>query len=125
MLSFTLRRLAAFIATLFATSLVVFLVLEVLPGDPALLMLGIDAQPDAVAALRAKLGLDRPAVERYVVWMAGLLRGDLGVSHTYGTSVSELIGERLVVTLPLALIAMGLTTILALTLGIYAASKHN
>ena len=125
MLSFTLRRLAAFLATLFATSLVVFLVLEVLPGDPALLMLGIDAQPDAVAALRAKLGLDRPPVERYLVWMAGLLRGDLGISHTYGTSVAELIGERLVVTLPLALIAMSLTTMIALTLGVYAASKHN
>lgn len=125
MTSFVLRRLTAFLATLLATSLVVFLVLEVLPGDPALLMLGMDAQPDAVASLRAKLGLDRPPVERYFVWLAGLVQGDLGVSHTYGTSVSELISERLVVTLPLALISMALTTVFALTLGLYAASKHN
>jgi peptide/nickel transport system permease protein len=125
MLAFLVRRLGTFLATLFATSVVVFLVLEVLPGDPALLMLGIDAQADALQALRTKLGLDRPPLERYVVWMAKFVVGDLGISHTYGVPVSELIGERLVVTLPLALISMALTTVFALTFGVFAAARHN
>jgi peptide/nickel transport system permease protein len=118
------KRLAGFIATLAAASLVVFLVLEVLPGDPAQVMLGTAARPEQVAALRAELGLDRPAPERYLAWVGGMLRGDLGRSYTYEVPVAELIGDRLLVTVPLALLAMGLTTAIALTLGIYAAAHQ-
>ncbi len=121
---FLLRRFVTLIGTLLAASLVVFLVLEVLPGDPAQVMLGVDAQPDTVEALRRKLGLDRPPVERYVAWLVGLVTGDLGISYTYSVPVSELIGERLVLTVPLALIAMALTVAIALALGLYAASHH-
>lgn len=121
---FLLRRFVTLIGTLLAASLVVFLVLEVLPGDPAQVMLGVDAQPETVEALRHKLGLDRPPVERYLAWVGGLATGDLGVSYTYSVPVAELIGERLALTVPLALIAMALTVAIALTLGLYAASHH-
>src|SRR5690606_35532256 len=103
MLLFLMRRLVALGATLIATSLVVFVALEILPGDPALTILGVDAPPSAVEALRDRLGLDRPAVERYVHWVSGLLVGEMGLSYTYSTPVGELIVERLAVTAPLAL----------------------
>jgi peptide/nickel transport system permease protein len=122
---FLAKRLAILIATLLATSLVVFLVLEILPGDPAQVMLGIDAQPETLAALRSQLGLDRPAVARYLVWLASLVTGDLGISYTYSVPVAQLVLERLAITLPLAVMAMALTTVLAIALGVYAASHHN
>ncbi len=122
---FLLRRLAAFLLTLWATSIVVFVALEVLPGDPALTILGVDAPPSAVEALRQKLGLDRPAVERYFAWLGGLFTGELGTSYTYSTPVAELIADRLALTVPLALLAMALATLLALALGLYAAARHN
>jgi len=121
---FLAKRLVGFVATLAAATLLVFLVLEVLPGDPARVMLGVEAQPESVRALRAELGLDRPAAERYLAWVGGLVRGDFGVSYTYHVPVVELVGERLAVTVPLALIAMALTSVLALGLGVYAASHR-
>src|SRR4051794_10993803 len=124
MISFLLRRGAGFAATLVAASLVVFVVLEVLPGDPAQVMLGTDASPDTVAALRAQLGLDRPAPLRYLAWVGGLLTGDLGTSYTYHVPVGELVGDRLAITVPLALLAMAPPAGLALTLGVYAASRE-
>ena len=125
MIGFLGRRLLALGLTLWLASLVVFIVLEVLPGDPALLMLGVDARPDTLAALRAQMGLDQPAPVRYLAWIGGLLTGDLGVSHTYGVPVAELIRDRLVVTAPLAALAMLVSTAVALPLGLLAASKRN
>ena len=122
---FLLKRLATLVATLIGASIVVFAVLEILPGDAALIMMGPDAAPEAVRALATKLGLDRPPLERYVAWIGGMVTGDLGLSYTYSSPVSELIWERLAVTVPLALMAMALTTVLALCVGIYAASNHN
>ncbi len=122
---FLLKRLATLVATLVGASIVVFLVLEILPGDAALILMGPDAAPEAVRALATKLGLDRPPLERYFAWIGGMLTGDLGLSYTYSSPVSELIWERLAVTVPLALMAMLLTTVLALCVGIYAASNHN
>jgi peptide/nickel transport system permease protein len=119
-----LRRLAGFVATLVVASVVVFAVLELLPGNVAQVMLGDTATPEAVAALQAQLGLDRPAPQRYLAWVGGLLRGDTAVSHSWGTPTAELIAQRLQVTLPLALMAMALTTALALALGVYAAARH-
>lgn len=120
-----LYRGLSWIVTLWAVTVIAFFVLEILPGDPALVLLGPDAQPDTLAALRLRLGLDRPAHVRYGEWILGLLRGDLGVSYTYDISVRELIGSRLKVTIPLAVLSMLLATALALVLGIYAASRHN
>ena len=122
---FLFKRLITLVATLIGTSVVVFLVLEILPGNAAQIIMGPDASPEAVVALAQKLGLDQPAAERYWHWIAGLLRGDLGLSYAYSTPVGELVLERLALTVPLALMAMLLTTVLALGAGIYAAARHN
>ena len=122
---FLLRRFATFVATLLAASVAVFLVLDILPGNAAEVMLGDTATPQSLAALSKKLGLDRPPLERYASWMGRLARADLGNSISYDTPVTQLVAERLAVTVPLAVLAMALTTVVALTLGIYAASRHN
>ena len=122
---FLIKRLATFIATLFAATLLTFLVLEILPGDPALVILGVDAPDSAVEALREKLGLNRPATERYLDWMSHFLRGELGVSYTYSVPVSELLRDRLVITIPLALTSMVLSILIAFCLGMYAAAHRN
>ena len=122
---FLLKRLITLMATLIGASVVVFLVLEILPGNAAQIMMGPDASPEAVQALAAKLGIDRPPVERYWAWVSGLIVGDLGVSYAYSTPVSELVLERLSLTVPLAVMAMALTTVLALFVGVYAAARHN
>jgi peptide/nickel transport system permease protein len=122
---FLAKRFATFVATLLAASIVIFLVQGVLPGNAAQVMLGESATPEAVAALSHKLGLDRPLPARYASWIAGLARGDLGTSVAYDTPVAQLIRERLAVTAPLAVMAMALTSVLALTLGLYAAANHN
>ncbi|WP_207480839.1 ABC transporter permease [Arenibaculum pallidiluteum] len=124
MIAFLARRLVATLATLLAASVVVFLVLEVLPGDPALLMLGTEARPDTLAALRGQMGLDQPAPLRYAAWLGDMASGQFGVSYTYGRPVGELVAERLAVTVPLALMALVLSVAVALPLGILAAARH-
>ncbi|MGQ9368117.1 ABC transporter permease [Azospirillum sp. ST 5-10] len=124
MIVFVVRRLLSLVLTAWLATVAVFVVLEVVPGDPALLMLGAEARPDTLAALRAELGLDRPAPVRYAAWVAGLAAGELGTSLTYHRPVAELVAERLVVTVPLALGALALSTVLALPLGLLAASRH-
>ena len=122
---FLFKRLITLIATLAGASVLVFLVLEILPGNAAQILMGPDASPEAVQALAAKLGLDRPPLQRYQDWVVGMLTGDLGLSYTYSTPVSELVLERLSLTVPLALMAMVLTSVIALAAGIYAAARHN
>jgi peptide/nickel transport system permease protein len=122
---FLLKRLITLIATLVGASVVVFLVLEILPGNAAQILMGPDASPDAVQALAVKLGIDRPPMERYLHWVGGMLTGDLGNSYAYSTPVSELVVERLSLTVPLAVMAMALTAVIALAAGIYAAARHN
>jgi peptide/nickel transport system permease protein len=122
---FLLKRLITLVATLIATSIVVFVVLEILPGNAAQIMMGPDAAPEAVQALAAKLGIDQPAVQRYGHWVAGLVTGDLGESYAYSTPVGDLLAERLALTVPLAIIAMALTAAIAIAAGIYAAARHN
>jgi peptide/nickel transport system permease protein len=113
------------VATLLVASAIVFAVLDVLPGNVADVMLGESATPEARQSLIEKLGLAHPPLERYGRWLQGMARGDLGISVSYDTPVVQLIGERLAVTAPLAVLAMLLTTLIALSLGIYAASRHN
>ncbi len=122
---FLLKRFATLLATLVGASLVIFLVLEILPGDAAQILMGPDAAPEAVQALAVKLGLDAPPLARYWQWVSGLALGDLGISYSYSTPVLDLVLERLALTVPLALMAMLLTSALALVAGIYAASHHN
>ena len=122
---FFLKRLTTLLATLLGASLVVFAVLEILPGNAAQVLLGPDADPEAVIALTQQLGLDQSAWQRYLQWVSALLRGDMGLSYAYGTPVAELVLERLALTVPLALLAMTLTTVMALGAGVYAAARHN
>src|SRR6476661_7058094 len=117
---FLLKRLITLIATLVGASVVVFLVLEILPGNAAQILMGPDAAPEAVQALATKLGLDHPAVDRYLHWGAGLFTGNPGDSYAYSSPVAELIAERLTLTVPLAVLAMVLTTAIALAAGVYA-----
>lgn len=119
------RRLGSFLLTLSLASVLVFVVLEMLPGNAAEVMLGETASPEAVQALRQKLGLDQSALQRYVGWISGLLRGQTQLSTSYDTPTAALISERLAVSLPLAVMAMILTVVLALGMGVYAASRHN
>ena len=118
-------RLLSLTATLAAVSIAIFLILEVLPGDPAAIMLGTAAREDTLAALRQELGLDRPVLERYLLWVGGLLQGDLGTSITYRMPVATLVMERLAVTIPLSLLAILLSTALALPLGVAAAANRD
>ena len=122
---FLLRRLLTLAATLVGASVVIFLVLDALPGNAAQMLMGADASPDAVRALTVKLGLDQPLGLRYLLWIKGMAVGDLGNSYVYGTSVASLIAERLVVTVPLAIMSMLITVVLALAAGIYTAANHN
>ena len=123
--SFILGRLVSLILSLIAASIVIFLVLEVVPGDPAQFMLGLNATPEATATLRTALGLDGPLLERYFTWVLGLLRGDFGISYTYKVPVSGLIADRIWISLPLAIYALALSTLIAFPVGILAAVKRN
>lgn len=122
---FLLKRLLTLIATLLGASAVVFAVLEILPGNAAQVLMGPDADPEAVAAMTEQLGLSTPALQRYIAWVQGFFTGNLGDSYAYGSPVWELIQERLALTLPLAVLAMLITTVLALLAGVYAASRHH
>lgn len=118
------RRLAGLLVTLLVVSLLIFTVMDLMPGDPASIMLGTSASPDTIAAMRHQLGLDLPLALRYGHWLAGIVTGDLGQSYTYGVPVAGLIAERLTVTLPLALIAVLLSLAFAIPLGALAASHR-
>jgi len=122
---FFAKRFMTFLATLVGASIVIFIVMEILPGDPALVILGVDATDEAVLALTKELGLDRPALERYFDWISGMMQGDLGISYAYRVPVWELVEGALKITIPLAILAMILSVILALVIGLYAAANHN
>lgn len=124
MIRYAFGRLTSLVISLIVASVVIFAVIEVIPGDPAAFMLGVNARPDTIAALRAEMGLDQPLITRYLAWVTGLLRGDFGQSWTYKTPVSELISDRIWVSLPLAIFALGLSTLIAFPAGIYAASRR-
>ena len=124
MLQFFLKRLMALVLTLVVASGVIFLCLEIVPGDPALYMLGLNAQDDTLAALRAELGLDMGPLARYWAWVSGMVVGDFGISYTYRTPVAEMVAERLKVSLPLAVYALTLSTAIAFPAGIWAASRR-
>jgi peptide/nickel transport system permease protein len=117
-------RLVSLLVSLAVASLVIFAVIEVIPGDTAAFMLGLNAQPETVAALRAELGLDLPKPVRYLAWIGGMLTGDFGVSYTYRVPVAELISARLQVSLPLTLYALALSTAIAIPVGLIAAARR-
>ena len=124
MILFTLRRLLGFAATLLVAAIVIFYLLDLLPGDPAQFILGINATPESVALLRNQMGLDAPAHERFLGWVGGMLRGDFGTSYTQRAPVAQLIWDRLGVTLPLSVLAMVISMAVGLPLGILAARRR-
>lgn len=121
---YLLRKVVAFGATLLFVSMLAFTVVRVLPGDPALLIMGTEGNPAATARLRGALGLDRPIPLQYLDWLWQALRGDLGVSIQYDVPVGRLILSRLPVTVPLTLLAALFMVAAAVPLGLYAATHH-
>ena len=124
MLRYTLKRALSLALSLCLASVIIFAVVEVAPGDPASFMLGINAQPDTVAALRTELGLDQGKFARYIAWISGMLSGDFGLSYTYRSPVSDMVAERLWISLPLAIYALVISTSIAFPTGLYAASRR-
>ncbi|MEL0022831.1 MAG: ABC transporter permease, partial [Alphaproteobacteria bacterium] len=124
MLRYILSRFLMLGASLFVASIAIFVMIELVPGDPAAFMLGLNAAPDTVAALRAELGLDGSPAERYLRWVGGMMVGDFGTSYTYQVPVAELVAARLFVSLPLAIMALLLSTVIAIPIGLFAASRH-
>lgn len=124
MLRYVLKRLVSLVVSLAVASVVIFAFIEIAPGDPASFMLGMNAQPETLEALREELGLNQGKLARYLTWVSGLLQGDFGVSYTYRTPVGEMIAARLWVSLPLALYALTLSTLIAFPAGIFAASRR-
>ena len=119
-----LGRLASHGVTLLAATIVIFVVLQIVPGDPAAYMMGMNASPESVAALRTQMGLDAPPLQRYAGWISGLATGQFGTSYTYQVAVADLIGERLAVSIPLAVLAILLSLLIAFPVGVLAASRR-
>jgi peptide/nickel transport system permease protein len=121
---YVLRRVAALLVTLFFVSVLIFVVIRVLPGDPALIIMGTEGSPEATARLREAMGLNRPIAVQYVEWVGHALRADLGRSIQYDVPVMGLVLSRLSVTLPLTLLAAAFMVAAAIPLGVFAATRH-
>jgi peptide/nickel transport system permease protein len=117
-------RIFALVVTLVVTAVAAFVLLDLVPGDPALNMLGTEAREDTLAAARHLLGLDRPPLERMMVWLLGIPGGDFGVSFRYRVPVAELLAQSLSVTAPLGLMAIAITVAVALPLALLAVAYH-
>jgi peptide/nickel transport system permease protein len=118
------RRLAVLLLSLVVASVVVFLLLSLLPGDPAQALLGVNATPEALATLREQFGLNRPLWEQYLDWVGGMLRGDFGTSLVSGVSVGSEIGAKLGLTIPLVVSGMVIALFVAVPLGVLAAVRN-
>lgn len=124
MIGYLARRLVSFVISLLIASILVFSVVEMVPGDPASYMLGTGAQPETLAALRAQLGLDQPFALRYAHWLGAILSGDFGTSFTYRTPIGQMILDRMQVSLPLAAGALALSVLIAFPVAMAAAARH-
>ncbi len=123
-MNFYVKKLISFVATILGVAVLSFLMFQVIPGDAAISKLGTDATPEAVAALRAKYGYDKPVGERFIHWIGGAVKGDFGKSLRYETKdVTELIKDSLTVTLTLAVLSIFLIVVISIPLGLICASK--
>ncbi|MCE4025039.1 MULTISPECIES: ABC transporter permease [unclassified Microbacterium] len=123
MTRYLVRRLFFLLLSFVVGMLVVFLLLRVLPGDPANALISLNATPEQIRAAREQVGSDKPILVQLVAWLGGLLRGDLGTSFTSGAPVAADIAARLAVTLPLALISFVIATLLGAVIGVVAATR--
>ncbi|MEG3129113.1 ABC transporter permease [Pantoea cypripedii] len=124
MAGYFIRRVLAAIPVMLVVALFVFLLLRLSPGDPAAIIAGDMATPQQLAAIRANLGLDQPLYQQFFVWIGQLLHGDFSTSLMAHTPVLTMIGQRLEPTLSLALVAIILTILISVPLGVLAAWKH-
>jgi ABC-type dipeptide/oligopeptide/nickel transport system permease component len=122
---YLVRRLLQMLPTLLLASMVVFMIINLAPGDPAAMMLGTEATDEELALERARLGLDRPLPVRYVIWLSDVVRGRLGSSMTLRLPVTTLIANALPNTLRLTLTVMSLSVVIGSTLGLFSALKQN
>lgn len=118
-----LIHLARYLATVIAASIIIFIALRIVPGNPAEIALGVTATPDNVAALEKSMGLDRPLIEQYFSWATGMLTGDFGTSLTSGKDISPLVVDRLQVSLILILASMAMALAIAVPTGLWAARR--
>ncbi|WP_127144317.1 ABC transporter permease [Pelagibacterium montanilacus] len=121
MLQFIARRILVSIPTLFLVSVLVFFLLKLLPGDPALALAGQEPSPEVIAYIRARYGLDQPLPVQYFTWLWGILQGDFGTSIRTGLPISEMLVQRLPVTLQLSLQAMLIALMIGIPAGVFAA----
>jgi peptide/nickel transport system permease protein len=119
-----LRRIGIFAVTIVVASMIVFGVMAVLPGDPAVVALGVNADPELLQQTREQFGLDRPLVEQYLSWAGGLLQGDFGISYVTDAPIGPLIVDRLLVTLWLVGLGLVVAVVFALPLGVASAVWH-
>lgn len=122
-MKYMIKKLISMAATLLVVSFLVFLAFAVIPGDPATSKLGTEATPARVEALREEMGLNRPLPVRYASWLAGMFRGDLGTSYSYSMPVTDMVAEKIPVTLTLTLMAFAMMVLISIPLGLYTA-KH-
>ncbi len=121
---FLLRRVGRLVLTVLMVATLVFVIVRVIPGDPALVIAGVDAKPADIAVIRAKLGTDRPLVVQYGDWLWHLVRLDFGTSFSTGESVSRLIFIRFPLTMSLALLGFLIAVVVALPLGVISAVRR-
>ena len=124
MIRYLIRRIGVFLPTLLASSFLVFVFIRLIPGDPAAVMLGDQATPEAIAALRVEMGLDKSIVQQYAIWLAAALRGDLGESIFFQVPVLELIVDGLETSILLALLTMVWIVVIGLPIGMLAATRR-
>jgi ABC-type dipeptide/oligopeptide/nickel transport system permease component len=123
-LLFALRRLGRLLLTVLLISTIIFFVIRVIPGDPALVIAGVDASAEDIAAIRARIGTDRPVLAQYGAWLSAVARFDFGVSFATGQPVLGMILQRFPLTLSLALLGLALSVLIAIPLGIVSAVRR-
>ncbi|MBE6918229.1 MAG: ABC transporter permease [Ruminococcaceae bacterium] len=122
-MKYAVKKLGMMLLTMLIVSFLAFLAFQVIPGDPTNTILGTDATPEQVAALRAQLGLDRPFFVRYFDWLFSFVRGDFGTSYSYSMPVSDMLSGKLGVTLLLAALSFLLTVVVSIPVGILSADR--
>ncbi len=122
-MKYAAKRIATLLVTMVVVSFLAFFAFDLISGDPAEMMLGTEATPEALAALREQMGLNRPLIVRYGDWLLGFVTGDLGMSYDYYQPVGELLAPKILVTLCLSLLSFVIITVISIPLGIWSAQR--
>lgn len=122
--TYFIKKISTTLLTLLLVTFLVFLAFSIIPGDPAVSKLGMNATPEAVEALREEMGLNRPLLVQYGDWLFSFISGDMGTSYSYSMPVSKMILDKLPITFMMTLMAFGLSILISIPLGIYSARKE-